>query len=67
MMRRTQASYLALFNYIKSLVPNLNPRRVHCDFERAQMNAVRIVFPFPCVIVGCLWHYAVVRMHILLM
>lgn len=43
MMTRTEAAYLELFRFIMSLVPNLNPSRIHCDFEKAQMNAARAV------------------------
>lgn len=59
MMSRTQAAYSALFSYIADAAPRLNPERIHCDFERAQMNALRITFP-DSDIVGCLWHYGVV-------
>lgn len=59
MMSRTQAAYVTLFSFIKQLAPNLEPERIHSDFERAQINAWRQTFPLS-VIVGCLWHYAVV-------
>lgn len=58
-MSRTQDAYVTLFSYIKQLAPNLEPQRIHCDFERAQMNAWRISFA-RSDIVGCLWHYGVV-------
>ena len=59
MMRRTTESYVEVFRYVKTLAPNWDPRRVHCDFERAEMNAFIQVFPL-CRVVGCLWHFGVV-------
>lgn len=59
MMSRTQAAYCTLFNHVKQLAPRLDPDRIHCDFERGQVNAWRISFP-RSDIVGCLWHYGVV-------
>lgn len=60
MMSRTEEAYNVLLSYLKNLAPNLQPTRIHCDFEKAQMNAWRSAFPPPCAVVGCLWHYAVV-------
>lgn len=59
MMGRTEPAYLEVLNYLKTLAPNFEPRRIHCDFERAMMNAFRRVFPHSQV-VGCVWHFAVV-------
>lgn len=59
MRRRTTPAYLEVFRYLKVITPCLRPDRVHCDFEVAQMNAVRVVWPL-CRVVGCLWHYSVV-------
>lgn len=58
MRRRTQEAYLEVLNHLCYIAPNFNPRRVHCDFELAQMNAFVSFFPL-CRVVGCLWHYAV--------
>ncbi|KAK3909601.1 Elongation factor 4 [Frankliniella fusca] len=58
MRRRTEEAYTALFNYLRTIAPDLRPTRIHCDFERATINALRQLFP-DCPIVGCLWHYAV--------
>ncbi|KAK3911587.1 Pentatricopeptide repeat-containing protein [Frankliniella fusca] len=58
MMGRTEEAYLEVLEYLKTLVPNFAPDRIHCDFERAQMNAFRTVLP-SSRIVGCLWHYGV--------
>ncbi|KAE8741560.1 hypothetical protein FOCC_FOCC012897 [Frankliniella occidentalis] len=58
MRSRSQEAYLTLFRFIKELAPNLQPRRIHCDFERATINALRVVFPGTSI-VGCLWHFGV--------
>lgn len=59
MMKRTEAAYDVLFERLRTLAPNMNPTRVHSDFERSLMNALRRAFP-GCPVAGCLWHYAVV-------
>lgn len=59
MMGRTKEAYLEVLNYFKILAPTFEPRRIHCDFERAMMSAFATVFP-RSRIVGCLWHFAVV-------
>lgn len=64
MMKRTGLAYTALFAYLKELCPNMSPVRIHCDFERGLMNAIRLAFPAPCSIYGCLWHYAVVSVTV---
>ncbi|KAK3909846.1 Endonuclease MutS2 [Frankliniella fusca] len=58
MMSRSEQAYVTLFSFIKQLVPDLNPERIHWDFERATINALRFVFP-NTDIVGCLWHFGV--------
>ncbi|XP_034231375.1 uncharacterized protein LOC117639631 [Thrips palmi] len=58
MLTRTTQAYIAVIEQIRTLAPNMNPVRIHCDFERAEMNAWRAMFPRSRV-VGCLWHYAV--------
>lgn len=59
MQSRSENAYLALFEYLKSLAPGLCPERIHCDFERASINALKRIFP-DSDIVGCLWHFGVV-------
>lgn len=59
MMSRSEEAYITLFSYIKQLAPGLDPQRIHCDFERATINALRRAFP-RSDIVGCLWHFGVV-------
>lgn len=54
---RIADSYIQILNHIVHLVPNFNPTQFVCDFERAEMLAVRTVFP-GSRLVGCLWHYA---------
>ncbi|XP_052128117.1 uncharacterized protein LOC127750458 [Frankliniella occidentalis] len=58
MMSRSEEAYVELFSYLRVLAPNLRPERIHCDFERATINALRRVFPM-ADIVGCLWHFGV--------
>ncbi|KAK3909600.1 Methionine aminopeptidase 2 [Frankliniella fusca] len=58
MRERTEAAYMALFNHLRALAPNLQPTRLHCDFEGAQVNAIRQSFP-GCVVEGSLWNYGV--------
>lgn len=59
MVRRTQEAYNVVFGAVSELAPGFEPSRIHCDFERALMNGLRVTFPL-ADIVGCLWHYAVV-------
>ena len=59
MQSRSEAAYVTLFEFLKSLAPTMRPARIHCDFERAVINALRRVFP-GSTIVGCLWHFGVV-------
>ncbi|KAK3931712.1 Pyridoxine/pyridoxamine 5'-phosphate oxidase [Frankliniella fusca] len=56
MLRRHEEAYVCVLSFLKLLVPNWAPERVHCDFERAQMNAFKRVLPMSRI-VGCLWHY----------
>ncbi|KAE8739588.1 hypothetical protein FOCC_FOCC014918, partial [Frankliniella occidentalis] len=58
MMSRSQQAYTTLFDFIKELAPNLQPARIHCDFERATINSLRLAFPMS-IIAGCLWHFGV--------
>lgn len=57
MSDKKEASYTALFNMIKSQIPEFNPREFQTDYEAAAMNAIEIVFP-QCIIKGCFYHYA---------
>ncbi|KAK3916404.1 Prostate and testis expressed protein 3 [Frankliniella fusca] len=52
MRSRSQRAYVVLFEYVKSLAPGMRPNRIHCDFERAVINALRIVFPDADICVG---------------
>ncbi|KAK3932363.1 Threonine synthase-like 2 [Frankliniella fusca] len=58
MQSRSENAYFTLFEFLKRLAPGLNPERIHCDFERATINALRRVFP-DADIVACLWHFGV--------
>ncbi|XP_034231381.1 uncharacterized protein LOC117639635 [Thrips palmi] len=58
MLSRTTEAYLEVLEHLKTLAPNMDPDRIHSDFERAEMNAWKRAFPRARV-VGCIWHYAV--------
>ncbi|KAK3920048.1 2-isopropylmalate synthase, partial [Frankliniella fusca] len=55
---RSELTHLTLFRYLKTHAPNLKPQSIHCDFEKATMNALRTVFQTSSIVV-CLWHYVV--------
>lgn len=63
MRSRKQQAYVTVIQFLKVLAPQWNPMILYSDFEKAEMNAFRIEFPL-CRIVGCLWHYGVVRSNI---
>ncbi|KAK3922760.1 Tyrosine recombinase, partial [Frankliniella fusca] len=58
MSSRTIPAYRAVLQHLKTLVPNMSPRIVHCDFELAEIAAWRLEFP-NIRISGCLWHFSV--------
>ncbi|KAK3911340.1 Nonribosomal peptide synthetase imqB [Frankliniella fusca] len=58
MQKRSEVAYVALLEFLKRLVPQWDPEEIHCDHERAQVNAWRTVFPLARV-ASCLWHYDV--------
>ncbi len=64
MHSRCEKAYITMFDFIKSLASAMKPTRIHCDFERAAINALRRVFP-DADIVGCLWHFGAVSLNIL--
>ena len=49
------ATYVRMFEMLMSLVSNLNPHYIHCDFEQAMINAVRECFP-EATVKGCFFH-----------
>lgn len=57
MQSKTQACYEVALGAIRRLAPRFHPKDVHCDFERAQMNAWKSSFP-RCKRRGCLFHYS---------
>lgn len=59
MTRRTIPAYVALFNFIKFIMPRFQPTLIMCDFEEAEQVAWSTCFP-EADVQGCLWHYAVV-------
>ena len=46
-----------IYNLIKDMLPNLNPRIIICDFEKANLNAVRSNF-LRALIQGCYFHFS---------
>lgn len=60
MSRRTTEAYVALFEFIKLLMPGFNPSMIMCDFEEGEQSAWATCFP-DAEVLGCLWHYCVVR------
>ena len=46
-----------MFEILKNLVPNLAPKRILLDFEKAAMNAAKIAFP-QTDMRGCYFHLA---------
>lgn len=57
MESRSAQAYQALFQFFRQLAPNVDPEYVVTDFEVAQLQALRAVFPLTRHS-GCLWHYA---------
>ncbi|XP_034246305.1 uncharacterized protein LOC117648159 [Thrips palmi] len=55
MESRTKSAYMAVFNLLKHLCPNLNPDVILSDWEKAQQEAWQESFP-QAEIQGCLWH-----------
>ncbi|XP_076043775.1 uncharacterized protein LOC143026876 [Oratosquilla oratoria] len=46
-----------MLEMVKTLVPNLRPQCIHCDFEQAAIGAIRECFP-GVKISGCFFHLA---------
>ncbi|KRZ02278.1 hypothetical protein T11_4168 [Trichinella zimbabwensis] len=42
---KSRSTYDQLFNMVKGIVPEANPRSTSCDFEMAAFNAIRTAFP----------------------
>ncbi|KAK3911586.1 2-C-methyl-D-erythritol 4-phosphate cytidylyltransferase [Frankliniella fusca] len=57
MESRSELAYRDLFNFIRRIVPELDPDFIMSDFETAQLNAFVEDFP-RARLSGCLWHYA---------
>lgn len=64
MESKNAAAYRSIFDYIKSVVPNLNPTVIITDFERALQQSALEAFPNSQV-VGCWFHSANVSGNIL--
>ncbi|KRZ00056.1 hypothetical protein T11_8057, partial [Trichinella zimbabwensis] len=54
---KSRSTYDRLFDMVKEIVPEANPRSISCDFEMAAFNAIRTAFP-AVRLHGCLFHLA---------
>uniref|UniRef100_A0A6P7FMX7 Uncharacterized protein LOC114331989 n=1 Tax=Diabrotica virgifera virgifera TaxID=50390 RepID=A0A6P7FMX7_DIAVI len=54
---KTRSTYTRMFELIRQIVPNLQPRAIHCDFEQAAFKAMEDCFP-GVDINGCFFHLA---------
>lgn len=45
MSDKTEASYLVVFDLIKTRTPQWKPEKVHVDFEIAPTNTLKSIFP----------------------
>lgn len=48
-------TYMRMIALLKEVEPNLNPRKISCDYELAAINAFQEAFP-ACEILGCFFH-----------
>lgn len=56
MQSRLTPAYVAVLEALRHLVPTFQPRKVICDFEKAQTAAWRRVFP-NVETQGCYFHF----------
>lgn len=56
MTNKKQSSYYILFKMIMSQLNEWKPVKIHCDFEKASMNAVKDLFP-NLIVKGCFYHW----------
>ncbi|KRZ04603.1 hypothetical protein T11_5756 [Trichinella zimbabwensis] len=45
LLDKSRSTYDRLFDMMKGIVPEANPRSISCDFEMAAFNAIRTAFP----------------------
>jgi len=58
MTRKTKVLYKAVFEHIKTLVPNFEPESVMADYEDASVQALSEVYDNGLVVKGCWFHFA---------
>lgn len=63
MKRKTANSYKAVFQHLKTILPNLQPSLVISDYERAIKLAVSEEFPLADHH-GCWFHFCLVRKNL---
>lgn len=56
MTDRKEHSYYILLSLIKSQIPQWEPIKVHCDYEKGAINAFLKVFP-NIIVKGCYYHW----------
>lgn len=54
---KKESTYKTLFQLIKSQLPDWSPKKLHCDYEIAAINAIRDVIP-DVQIIGCFYHWS---------
>lgn len=54
--KKDMPTYETILSVLKETEPRLNPQYIMVDFERATMNAIRLVFP-DAKISGCFFHF----------
>ena len=57
MTKKTEKLYVAVFEHVRGIMPNISPNLVVMDFEAAMIGAVSEVFP-DTEIQGCFFHFA---------
>lgn len=57
MPNKSTGCYIHVWKYLKSTFPNFNPKKAMMDFELAERNSLKKIFP-NVNIFGCYFHYA---------
>lgn len=53
---RKESTYRSLFQLIRQCVPQFSPKKIHIDYEKAAINAIKEMFP-ETTIKGCNFHF----------
>lgn len=57
MTDKKTSSYYILFSLIKSQLPDFTPTKVHCDYEKAPINALTEIYK-DIQVKGCFYHWS---------